>query len=42
MDMAMQKIGGATNDFEQSVSKIGDLSRGWPEVSLFNSYYTKM
>ena len=22
------------------VSKVGDLSWGWPEGSLFNSYYT--
>ena len=24
------------------VSKVGDRSRGWPEGSLFNSYYTKV
>ena len=24
------------------VSKVGDHSRGWPEGSLFNSYYTEM
>ena len=24
------------------VSKVGDLSRGWPKGSLFDSYYTKM
>ena len=24
------------------VSRFGDLSRGWPECSLFNSYYTKV
>ena len=24
------------------VSKIGDLSQGWPEGSLFNSYYTEV
>ena len=23
-------------------SKVGDLSQGWPEGSLFNSYYTKV
>ena len=23
------------------VSKVGDFNRGWPESSLFNSYYTK-
>ena len=30
--------------FEQlkKVSKVGDLSQGWPEGSLFNSYYTKV
>ena len=25
-----------------SKSKVGDHSRGWPEGSLFNSYYTKV
>ena len=25
----------------QILSKVGDHSRGWPKVSLFNSYYTK-
>ena len=24
------------------ISKVGDLSRGWPEGSLFNSYYTEV
>ena len=24
------------------VSKVGDISRGWPEDSLFDSYYTKV
>ena len=24
------------------VSKIGDLSQGWPKGSLFNSYYTEV
>ena len=24
------------------VSKVGDHSRGWPEGSLFDSYYTKV
>ena len=24
------------------VSEFGDFSRGWPEGSLFNSYYTKV
>ena len=24
----------------QQISKVGDLSRGWPEVSRFKSYYT--
>ena len=23
-------------------SKVGDHSRGWPECSLFNSYYTEV
>ena len=23
-------------------SKVGDRSRGWPEGSLFNSYYTEV
>ena len=27
---------------EVSKSKVGDWSRGWPEGSLFNSYYTVM
>ena len=26
----------------KSKSKVGDLSQGWPEGSLFNSYYTKV
>ena len=25
-----------------SKSKVGDPSRGWPEGSFFNSYYTKV
>ena len=25
-----------------TLSKVGDLSRGWPEGSLFNSYYMKV
>ena len=25
-----------------SKSKVGDHSKGWPESSLFNSYYTKV
>ena len=28
--------------FWLQVSKIGDLSQGWPEDSLFNSYYTEV
>ena len=24
------------------ISKVGDLSRGWAEGSLFNSYYTEV
>ena len=28
--------------FEVNVSKVGDRIRGWPEGSLFNSFYTKM
>ena len=28
--------------YQVKVSKVGDLSRGWPEGSLFNSYYTKV
>ena len=31
--------------FKQSlskVSKVGDLSRGWPEGPIFDSYYTKV
>ena len=24
------------------ISKVGDCSRGWPEDSLFNSYYTEV
>ena len=24
------------------VSKVGDLSRGWPDGSFFNSYYTEL
>ena len=24
------------------ISKVGDLSQGWPKGSLFNSYYTKV
>ena len=27
---------------DQIVSKVGDLSLGWPEGSLFDSYYTKI
>ena len=27
---------------ELKVSKVGDHSRGWPESSLFDSYYTKV
>ena len=35
------------SDLEQTTrpynkSKVGDLSRGWPEGSLFNSYYTEV
>ena len=24
------------------ISEVGDLSRGWPEGSFFNSYYTEV
>ena len=27
-------------DIVSKVSKVGDHSRGWPEGSLFDSYYT--
>ena len=27
---------------DENQSKVGDLSRGWPEGSLFNSYYTEV
>ena len=26
----------------KEISKVGDLSQGWPEDSLFNSYYTEL
>ena len=28
--------------YESKVSKFSDRSRGWPEGSLFDSYYTKV
>ena len=28
--------------FSTKVSEVGDLSRGWPEGSLFDSYYTEV
>ena len=33
------KIGIVTLNY---ISKVGDLSRGWPKGSLFNSYYTEV
>ena len=27
---------------DNKVSKVGDRSRGWPEGSLFDSYYTEV
>ena len=27
---------------KKKVSKVGNLSQGWPEGSLYNSYYTKV
>ena len=29
-------------DYDFIVSKIGNLSQGWPEGSIFNSYYMKV
>ena len=29
-------------DDNMFLSKVGDCSRGWPEGSIFNSYYTEM
>ena len=33
-----------TNEFccIELESKVGDFSQGWPESSIFNSYYTEM
>ena len=28
--------------YEDIVSKVGNLSQGWPKGSLFNSYYTEV
>ena len=32
----------ARNDLLQHTIKVSDHSRGWPEGSLFDSYYTKV
>ena len=29
-------------NYSLKISKVSDLSRGWPEGSLFNSYYTRV
>ena len=36
------KLDWKLSKFDIVVSKVGDLSRGWPEGSLFNSYYTEV
>ena len=33
---------GSVKSYLHIISKVGNLSRGWPEGSLFNSYYTKV
>ena len=32
----------ALNSNNKKVSKVGDHSRGWPEGTFFDSYYTKV
>ena len=39
---ADRKLRRTSRLFQLEVTKIGDRSRGWPEGSLFDSYYTKV
>ena len=39
---AYQRTHHHTFPFISKISKVGDLSRGWTEGSLFNSYHTEV
>ena len=38
----IQQFEGRFIEINQKVSKVDDFSRGWPEGSLFNSYYNEV
>ena len=38
----IQKDNKNTQIYKKYYKKIGDLSQGWPEGSLFNSYHTEV